>query len=794
MPANSGSNISNHTDPGQLGWLTRLAKPWCACVIGVVLTGYATLALWNLERQQSTTELRRQVAIFLGTFSERRIGVDDVLRTLRALISHNPALTRAEFGEVISELALRTRGVQVFIWAAHVPLDQRPRFEKRLRAEGFSDSTIVEGDLTHPNSDRPHIAEPRPEYLAVEYLEPYLGNEASLGYDLLSVPELKKVLERVRTSRGITVSPTLWLPRSDDSAKGVIAATPVLDRRGTNSFLGCVAAVIFIDSFLDSITRRLADLSIDILLTQRGVDGTVDLLHKGSTKPSPSRLDAITMESVLKSPHLEHRFEIGGSTWSFHFRRSPGFDRDLPVSPAALAFWGGLALTLILTRHLALLQSQTQAIATTVRERTSELNLAKSLLEAQIEEVRIAEGLLARERNLLRVLVDHLPDAVFLANSNGTYGMMNQVHARFLGLDRPDMALNQPIAMVGPAALASMLAECSVSIAPQSSEGHELIVPGQANATTGSTSPRVYALFRFPLHQPDDAPQRQLVILRDLTVSREVEMEKKHLQQHLHEAQKLESLGLVTGSIAHDFNTILGIVMGNVELLRIENAENTRILPYLDQIQSGVFRAANLCRQMLTYTGQGRLQLEPLDLSSVVHNTLPLLRISGGGRHHVELVLSSNPLPVLVDVALLTQVLSQLVSNGIEAIGDAAGGIQILTWSTDLDPDLIQQLAPKPTLAPGHYACLEVRDTGTGIDSAILPKIFEPFFTTRFFGRGLGLAAVYGAVRSHKGGIVVNTTLGAGSSFKVFLPLRLDSQPNDQPTVPGNSESLELSS
>src|SRR5580765_1667121 len=153
---------------GVAAW-TRFQRHWLVTLAGVLVSIMAFYLAWSAERRGDEAEIKRQVAVFLGSLHQQRTGVEDVLRTLSALFFHNPGLSRAQFRDALSDLAIRTKGVQVFGWAPRVPLAGRDSFEVRVRGEGFPDFQILEGDIVHPEDGGPTRAADRPEYLPVEF-------------------------------------------------------------------------------------------------------------------------------------------------------------------------------------------------------------------------------------------------------------------------------------------------------------------------------------------------------------------------------------------------------------------------------------------------------------------------------------------------------------------------------------------------------------------------------------------------------------------------------------------------
>ncbi|HWR52951.1 MAG TPA: PocR ligand-binding domain-containing protein [Bryobacteraceae bacterium] len=247
--------------------------------------------------------------------------------------------------------------------------------------------------------------------------------------------------------------------------------------------------------------------------------------------------------------------------------------------------------------------------------------------------------------------------------------------------------------------------------------------------------------------------------------------ERKRAEENLRQAQKLESIGLLAGGIAHDFNNLLVGVIGNASLAQDMIPSGSPALKVLKRIIEAGEHAANLTRQMLAYAGKGRFVLEPVNLSELVRSTRALLQSSISKKITWQFHLESVIPAVESDPGQMQQVLMNLVFNAGEAIGTASGVISIETGERTVDAAYITRELDGWAVEPGRYVFLYVSDTGCGMDQATMAKVFDPFFTTKFQGRGLGLAAVAGIVRAHKGAIRVDTAPGCGSRFQVFFPV-----------------------
>ncbi len=258
--------------------------------------------------------------------------------------------------------------------------------------------------------------------------------------------------------------------------------------------------------------------------------------------------------------------------------------------------------------------------------------------------------------------------------------------------------------------------------------------------------------------------------IQDITVSRQAKLERELLDRKMQETQKLESLGVLAGGIAHDFNNLLTAILGNASIAQLELPPGSSAQDCLEQINEASLRAADLCKQMLAYSGRGRFVVQTLDLGQLVEQTAQMLQISISKKAVLRYRLEKGLPPVEVDATQIRQVIMNLVINASEAIGDKSGAISISTGLTRVDRDYLRGTLMDPDLPERDYVFLEVSDSGSGMSAETQARIFDPFFTTKFTGRGLGLAAVLGIVRGHKGAMKVYSEVERGTTFKLLFP------------------------
>ena len=267
-----------------------------------------------------------------------------------------------------------------------------------------------------------------------------------------------------------------------------------------------------------------------------------------------------------------------------------------------------------------------------------------------------------------------------------------------------------------------------------------------------------------PVHDREGRIELIVITITDIT-------EYKRMEQRLRDAQRMESIGLLAGGIAHDFNNLLVGVIGNASLAREYLPPANPASELLDSIIKAGEQAAHLTRQMLAYSGRGKFFLEVLNLSALIPDMSGLVIPSIPKKIALRLDLARDLPAIEADRGQIQQVFMNLVLNAAEAIGATEGAITVTTAAQEVSESYVRLHPSLASLLPGTYARLEVRDTGCGMEDATMAKIFEPFFSTKFMGRGLGLAAVAGIVRSHRGGIMVNSVPGEGSCFTVLFPV-----------------------
>lgn len=259
-------------------------------------------------------------------------------------------------------------------------------------------------------------------------------------------------------------------------------------------------------------------------------------------------------------------------------------------------------------------------------------------------------------------------------------------------------------------------------------------------------------------------------VSRDVGERVKSEQRQRELELRIRQAQKLESLGVLAGGVAHDFNNILMSVTANASLALEELGREDPAREAVQEILTAARRAADLCQQMLAYSGRGTFVVEPLNLIDLVQEMANLLRSSVSRKAELALYLAHDLPLVRGDATQLRQVIMNMVINASEALEDRAGTINLAAGVVDCEAHELAEMINGENLQPGEYVFLQVADSGCGMDEETLARLFDPFFTTKFTGRGLGMSAVLGIVRSHRGAMSVRSEPGSGTEFRILLP------------------------
>ncbi|HEY4989284.1 MAG TPA: ATP-binding protein, partial [Opitutaceae bacterium] len=400
--------------------------------------------------------------------------------------------------------------------------------------------------------------------------------------------------------------------------------------------------------------------------------------------------------------------------------------------------------------------------ARSLRARQNELQMQNSQLESKVslrtdELNRSLAQLRASEQRFKTIFEQAAVGVAQIDVNTGRFIQINQHFCEIMGRTREEMELIAISGIIAPTELAFHLDKMGHL---RSGESRESTREGQFLRKDGSAiwvSMTISAMWRKG--EPADYV---IAVAQDVSG-------RKLLEDQLRQSQKMDAIGTLAGGVAHDFNNILTIINGYVELAELDMQDDAQAREHLRSVRVAIGRATDLVRQILTFSRQQPFERRPTALPPIVAETLKLLRASIPSTVEFKTEFATNVPMVLADSTQIHQIVMNLGTNAWQAMKDHAGRLEVKLDRYVVDTAFA---AMQPKLRPGVYARLSIRDTGSGMDPATLGRIFEPFFTTKPVGEGtgLGLAVVHGIMDNHDGAITAYSALGEGTIFHLYFP------------------------
>jgi PAS domain S-box-containing protein len=384
-----------------------------------------------------------------------------------------------------------------------------------------------------------------------------------------------------------------------------------------------------------------------------------------------------------------------------------------------------------------------------------------TVIFTDVTESRQTQQSLLESEGKYRALFENAGDAIFIHDQDARMLAVNPQAGAWLGYSTTElmsMTIMQVVspehAQVTPDHIVQLMAKGSHLFEAEARHKDGTFIPAQVSAR------------RINWH----GTPAMMSTCHDIRERKLAEDARLRFEGQLLQAQKQESLVVLAGGIAHDFNNILMAILGNAELGMMCVNGDSPVAVNLHRIEQAAARAAELTKQMLAYSGKGRFVIEDINLNELIEQMLRMLEVSISKNALVRLHLH-QPLPLVeADATQMSQVIMNLAINASEALGIDGGVIDITTGCSKCDRNHLREFWQDESMSEGNYICLEVADTGCGMNKETMAKLFDPFFTTKFTGRGLGMAAVQGIVKGHKGAIKVYSESGKGTTFTVLLP------------------------
>ena len=675
-------------------------------------------AEFESEARQSTAQVREEIR-----------GFEEVLQAGAGLIMASDAVSREEWQRFVDRLELPRAypGIETINYAEVVSASGLAALEQRMRAAGNRGFSIWPAGA-------------REEYVVNTLVEPFGGlNLRALGYDLSTESTRRIAMERARDSGLVTLSGRvrLVLDSSPLPRPAFLMFVPVYrhdftprsvaDRR--TALLGYVTAAFHLDELINGVLRdRTLPLGVSIW---EGRGATPEMLMYAN--PRGAEMNAHPGMATLAT---DIPLSLSGQQWTLRFAASRSAVETLQGSRHLIALAAGVPLSLLLF-GIAWSESALRARATKLaREMTQAVRKQAQLLDLTHDTVFLRDA-----GNVIRY---------WNRAASDTYGYTAE---EAIGHTADDLLKTQfPLPLESLWEQVTREGRWEGELVHTRRDGTQLIVASRWVVQRG----------------PDGEIESILETNNDITERRRAEEDRRRLEASLLQAQKLEAMGTLAGGVAHDFNNILGAVLGYGELAQNAAPAGSSLRRYVDNMVSAGLRAKSLVERILAFSRSGVGPRTAVHVQSVVAEALELL--SASLPENIQLVsdLRAADAAIRGDATQIHQVVFNLCTNAIHAMKQ--GG----TLSVQLDCTMLDTQRPvmTGTLPAGEYVRLVVRDTGAGIDPALHARIFDPFFTTKGVGvgTGLGLSLVHGIVTELGGGVDMASEMARGTTFTIFLP------------------------
>ena len=372
-----------------------------------------------------------------------------------------------------------------------------------------------------------------------------------------------------------------------------------------------------------------------------------------------------------------------------------------------------------------------------------------------------------KQNALQQTLLSAIPAYVYIKDKNSVYMMGNRRFSELSGIPENEIAGKTDYDFFSKTDAESFRRNDA-----------EIFATGQAmlnyemNGKDAEGNTIWFSTSKSPFHSYSGEVAGLVGICINITEQKHLEEERQQFEYRIQQAQKAESLGRMAGAIAHHFNNMLGAVIGNLELAKMDLPRDSKSTPYISLAMKASDKAAEMSRLMLTYLGQTIAKKERLDFAKTVEEAQSLLSGSIPGNVQVRTEFAIQGVMIDVDRVNIQQIFNNLFSNAMEAIGEKDGCITVAVDIEDVEEIQKSKIFPIDWQPKQRsYACLSVADTGPGMDAATIEKIFDPFYTTKFTGRGMGLPVVLGLIQIYEGAVAVDNTDGAGVVFRVYFPI-----------------------
>jgi PAS domain S-box-containing protein len=720
-----------------------------------------TYQVWNNAQQAAKKDLQTsfdfRVRETVESIGQRMATYEQVLRGAQGFWRGPTEVTRDDFHFYVAALRLEENypGIQGLGISRIVPKAQKDQHVAAMRRQGFPDYAI------HPDGDRE-------TYTSITQIEPFTGlNLRAHGFDMFSRPIRRAAMERARDTGKAALSGKVTLVQEVEGnvQPGFLMYLPLFQpEMPTNTveerragILGWVYAPFRMNDLMAGLGgERSADLRIRIF------DGEAMSDQKQLYDSAGGSADG-----TVKSPLFAttQRVNIAGHPWTLAIHSEPGFESRINTGKSPFIAIAGIGVSVLLALLVWLLATGRKRAVQFAMKMTHEIKQNEDAL-------RESHARIAAEQQRMKVILENSHDAFVAIDTNDLITDWNIQAERTFGWTAEE-AIGQRLA--------------DLIIPEDQRQAH---TAGFHRFTSTGTGPvvnnRVEVVAR---HRSGKSIPVELAVaavrhgtgyianafIRDISERKEAQRLEAERSRSLEEArralqhsQKLEAVGKLTGGVAHDFNNVLQIIAGNLQLLQMHFGGNEQVEKRLNSALSGVERGAKLSSQLLAFARRQPLQPLVVNLQRLVNDMDDLLRQALGESIGIETIIAEGLWNTLVDPHQMENVILNLAINSRDAM-EGGGRLTIELGNTTLDDDYVSSY---PDVPAGQYVVLAISDTGSGMTAEVMEQAFEPFFTTKPEGQGtgLGLSMTYGFVKQSGGHVQIYSEVGHGTTLRIYLP------------------------
>lgn len=752
---NLPKNTALHKVSANKGWLYIL-------VFGVAVSIFAFLITQKIEQSRLQRVFNEHAKNRLAALQIDMIRQQEIVNSIASLFSSSSSVTRSQFKIFVQDALTRRPNIQALGWNPLITHSQKQDYIDRARLDGFNNFQFK----NLPEAENSIALDESDDAVVAYFIEPYLGNEKALGFNIASHRGRLEAIHKARDTGLAIISEPIELVQKAGQGYGFllfkavyrdgIIPVELADKR--EQFIGVATGVFNFKEWMPASLRDISPIGMDIWIFDQtdGMNETVLHFYSSRTRDETYKPTLQDIHIARKSLHWEESVQLMGRRWSYLFSAAPKY---LEVHRPWLA-WTMMTIGLLISMLLSFyLFSRAQNIFHLAQSR-------RQLLR-EIAERKKHEADLKAQFDFTNTVLNGTSNLIVVLDLNGCFKRFNRAAEIITGysatevLDNPiweSVIRSEDINQVKKEFhdLRSGLAEVATRYESEWESKEGKIITLQWNATS--------------LQNEEDKSIYIVAMGYDITEINKNKKEQQRLEKELHQAQKMDSLGKLTGGIAHDFNNLLGIINGYSSLVidKLENKGERKLVGYLKHIIEAGERAAKLVSQMLSFSRSLPVDDLPIDFESLVVEDIKMIRATLPSSIKIKTEIESGLPYVKLSAIHLHQIIMNLAINA----RDAMQGVGTLTikvgWIKNLDT--VSPISHKAV--KGDWIQLSISDTGSGVQPEIIHAIFNPFFTTKEVGKGtgMGLSVVYGIMERCSGHLLLSSEPGKGSCFQMLFP------------------------